>query len=376
MKIVMTGGGTGGHFYPIIAVAEEIHKIVKEERLLKVELFFMSDTPYNSRMLFENGIIFKQIYAGKLRRYFSIKNILDLPKTALGILQALIDMYKLYPDVVFGKGGYASFPTLFAAKLLRIPVIIHESDSAPGKVNAWAASFAKRIAISYPEAAEYFPKEKVAYTGNPIRREVLIPATEGAYEFLSLEKGVPVILIVGGSQGAEIINDTLIDILPDLLNKYQVIHQTGRKNFKVVDDTTSLTLAEHPFKSRYRPFDYLNDVALKMAAGAARLIISRAGSSIFEIAAWGIPSIIIPIGEAVSHDQEKNAYNYSRTGACVVMEENNLTPHILLSEINRLFENEPEMERMKTAAKSFAKVDAAEKIAKEILTLALEHEPA
>ena len=149
MKILLTGGGTGGHFYPVIAVAQEIKKITKERKLIRSELYFMSDTPYNKGILFDNGIEFIKVPTGKYRRYFSLLNISDVFKTAWGVVSGLIKVFNIYPDVIFGKGGYASFPALFAGKILGIPVIIHESDSVPGKVNLWAGKFAQKIALSY-----------------------------------------------------------------------------------------------------------------------------------------------------------------------------------------------------------------------------------
>ncbi|MEI6494956.1 MAG: glycosyltransferase, partial [bacterium] len=208
MKILFTGGGTGGHFYPIIAIAQVIRKVAEEERLTVPEFYFMADSPYNPRVLFENNITFVGVSAGKLRRYFSFLNFTDLFKTAWGIIQALWKVYAIYPDVIFSKGAYASFPCLFAARILNIPVIIHESDSHPGRVNAWSAKFARRIAISYPDAAKYFPADKVAVTGNPLRHEVMNPTPRGAYEFLHMDRTLPVIMILGGSQGASKINDT------------------------------------------------------------------------------------------------------------------------------------------------------------------------
>ena len=142
MKILLTGGGTGGHVYPIIAVAEELNTIAREQKLANLELYFMSPSPYNEGILFNNKIIYKKNSAGKIRRYFSILNFFDLFVTAWGVIQSTWDIFRIYPDVVFGKGGYASFPALCAARLLRIPVVIHESDSVPGKVNLWASKFA------------------------------------------------------------------------------------------------------------------------------------------------------------------------------------------------------------------------------------------
>jgi len=250
MRILFSGGGTGGHFYPIIAVAEQLNGIIKEKHLLGAEFFYMSPNAYNEGLLFEQGIVFKKIRAGKLRRYFSILNFFDFFKTGWGVITATIAVYRLYPDVVFGKGGYTSFPVLFAARLLRIPVVIHESDTEPGRVNRWAGKFAQAIAVSYPEAAEFFPKEKVVWTGNPVRKDIAEPITEGAREYLKLEANVPMVLILGGSQGSKTINDCLIEALPEFVEKYEIIHQTGKDNIVEVQKTAEAVLFQSEHKDR------------------------------------------------------------------------------------------------------------------------------
>ena len=164
MKIVFTGGGTGGHFYPVIAVAQKVNQIIDSEHILGAKLYYISDSPYDKKMLVENELMFEQVSTGKMRTYFSVKNFSDIFKTFFGVINAIFKLFSIYPDVIFGKGGYASFPVMFAARILHIPVIIHESDSAPGRVNKWAGRFAKKIAISFPEAAEYFSKEKTIAT--------------------------------------------------------------------------------------------------------------------------------------------------------------------------------------------------------------------
>ncbi|MEK7227668.1 MAG: UDP-N-acetylglucosamine--N-acetylmuramyl-(pentapeptide) pyrophosphoryl-undecaprenol N-acetylglucosamine transferase [Patescibacteria group bacterium] len=378
MRILFTGGGTGGHFYPIISIAQELQSLAKEKKLLDMGLFYMSPTPYNPGVLYEAGITYKKNSAGKLRRSSGwqtpIMNFFDLWKTLSGTFLSLIEMYRLYPDVVFGKGGYASFPALLSARILRIPVVIHESDTVPGRVNLWAGKFAKRIAISYKEAAKYFPPGAVAYTGQPVRREIQSPITEGAREFLKLEENVPVILILGGSQGAQKLNDAILGGLKELVDKYAVIHQAGERNIVEVRTTGEAILFDSRYKDRYKVFDYLNPLALRMVAGVSSVVVSRAGSTIFEIAAWRVPAIIIPINERVSRDQRSNAFAYARAGGGVVIEEDNLTSNILISEIERLVTHEDVSIKMREAAKAFYKPDAARLVAEEILKIALEHE--
>ncbi|OHA26327.1 MAG: hypothetical protein A3C06_04785 [Candidatus Taylorbacteria bacterium RIFCSPHIGHO2_02_FULL_46_13] len=373
MKIVLTGGGSGGHFYPLIAVTEELNKITREQNLLAPEIFFMSDKPYDKRLLFENDIIFKKVITGKLRRYFSVQNITDIFKTGWGIIAGFFTVFGIYPDIVFSKGGYTSFPAVLAARILRIPLIIHESDSVPGRANRWAGKFAGRIAVSYAEAAKFFPQGRTAWTGNPIRKEIQTPAT-GAHALLQFNRATPTILVLGGSQGALLINNVILEILPELLEEFQVIHQMGTANFKSVTEVISVILKDSPNKNRYRPFDYLAADSLRMAVGCADIIISRAGSTIFEIALWGKPSIIVPITDSHGDHQRENAVAYAKSGSCLVIEEANLKPHILISEVRRIINDSKLKKQMAESARRFAKPDAAEKIARAILGIALTHE--
>ena len=375
MKIVLAGGGTGGHFYPIVAVVEKLNKIAQEKKILELKLYYFSDSPYDQTALFDNDIEFEEINSGKMRTYFSIKNFFDVFKTFFGFWGTLLKIFSIYPDVIFAKGGYLSFPVVLAARVLRIPLIIHESDSVPGRVNLFAGRFARRVAVSFAEAAQFFPKDKTAWMGHPIRQDVIYPAVRSeAQEYLKLDEKLPIIWVLGGSQGAQIINDVVIDTLPELVKNYQIIHQVGPKNLKDAQTRILGVLSDESSRGRFKPFGFMNGLDLKMAAGAADLIISRAGSTIFEIAAWGVPSIIVPITESNGDHQRKNAFAYARAGACTVIEESNFKPNILLFEIQKILNNPAKMADMKSSAKAFAKSDAAEKIAEEIIDIALEHE--
>jgi len=379
MKIVFTGGGTGGHFYPIIAVVQKVNQIIDKENIIGSKLYYISDSPYDKEVLFENGLIYEAVNTGKMRTHFSLKsffkNFFDIFKTILGVVNGIYKMFSIYPDVVFGKGGYASFPAIFAARILRIPVVIHESDSAPGRVNKWAGHFARKIAVSFLETADYFPKKRVAWTGQPIRGEIEQKANKKeALNYFKLDEEVPVILVLGGSQGSELINNTVLDALPRLADNYQIIHQTGVRNFKMVTDRAGVVLAEHPYKQRYISMAFLNPLALKMSSGAATIIISRAVSIRFEIAAWGVPSILIPITNSNMDHQKKNAFNYARAGACSVVEEMNMTANILSAEIERITNDKASYNMMAQNAKAFNKPDAAMKIARALCDIALSHE--
>jgi UDP-N-acetylglucosamine--N-acetylmuramyl-(pentapeptide) pyrophosphoryl-undecaprenol N-acetylglucosamine transferase len=377
MKIALTGGGTGGHFYPLIAVAEEIYAICAEKHIIEPQLYYIGPDPYDKAALMEHNITFIQSPAGKLRRYSSFLNFLDMFKTFGGIIKSIFQLYSLYPDVVFCKGGYTAFPTVVAARILAIPVIVHESDASVGRTNKYAAKFARYIGISYPGTEDQIPapREKIALVGNPVRKDIMFPAKEGMHTFLELSPELPTILVLGGSQGAQAINNTILDSLKILLPKYQIVHQAGVANFTEVKGIAHVQLNESEFSSRYKCYGFLNALALRMAAGAASLVISRAGTGgIFEIAQWGLPSIIIPIPEDVSHDQTKNAFAFMRAGACTVIEQHNLTPHILSSEIDRIMETKEIRENMSRSARAFARPDAARKMALVILSTIIEHE--
>ena len=374
MKIMLTGGGTGGHFYPIIAIAEKLIEGAEENKIIDLKLYYMSNSPYDKRMLFENKIKFVPVPAGKIGDTSTFKKIFDIFPIIAGLFWGLINMFFIFPDVVISKGGYAAFPAVFAAKLLKIPVIIHESDSFPGKLNVWTSKFAKYIAISWPEAVEHLPKDKTALTGQPIRKNILHGDSNGAKEFFNLEKDLPTILVIGGSQGAQKINDIIIDVLPDLLERYQIIHQTGIKNIEASKLRANLLLEKTDKIKRYKAVDYLNDLDTRMAAGAASLVISRAGSAISEIASWGLPSIIIPITNSNGDHQRKNAYSYARSGSCEVIEESNLTKHLLISEIDKIMNDKLKRNAMSKNALSFANHEAAKKIATKAIEVCLEHE--
>jgi len=370
MKIAFTGGGTGGHFYPLIAVARALKKIAETEHIAKLELFFMSDNAYETGVLSRENIKFINVPAGKARRYFSLQYLPDTLKAAAGLFWAFWRLYFLLPDVIFSKGGYASFPVLFWARFLKIPVLIHESDSVPGMANKWAGKWAESIALAFPEAARYFEGKNIAIVGNPVRPQIVGGNLDEAVDYFKLEEGVQNLLILGGSQGSERINEIILAILPEALKKYHVIHQTGKNNFKDISGRARVLLGKSEFANRYHPFPFLEEGEIRNAAKAASLIVSRAGAgSIFEIAAWGLPAILIPLLESAQNHQRENAYGYARTGAAEVIEEPNLAPHLLLAEIEKILGNAERIQKMKQAAQTFSRLDAAERIAKELIKL-------
>lgn len=284
------------------------------------------------------------------------------------MIRALFVMYRLYPDVVFAKGGYASFPTLFAARLLSIPVVVHESDTIPGRTTQWAGRFAARVALSYPEASPFYPLQTTALTGQPIR-DTLLPPENFKRAHRTIDR--PVLLVVGGSQGSEMINNTLLKMLPTLLNRYDIVHQAGPRNLDAVALAAKTLLKDHPYKDRYYVEGFL-DVALFYPK--VDLVISRAGSMIFEYALWQLPMILIPIPESISRDQRSNAYAVASLGAAFVLEENNVSGSVLEAEISRILDDKETYEKMSHACEAFADSRrAATIIARELIRIGLSH---
>lgn len=371
MRILFTAGGSGGHVFPIIAVIRELKRIAEEERILDLELFYMGPEDFGQEQLRAEEVLTIPIMAGKIRHYASFQNFTDLFRIIGGTFQAIWNTFLITPDVVFSKGGYGAFPAVVAAVVLRIPLIIHESDSIPGKVNTFAGHFAKRIGIAFTGAAAFFPEKKVALVGIPIRKRILGGNRDIARENLQIFSDVPVIGIIGGSQGAARLNDATLGILKELAERYEILHQTGPKNFQDVTQEASVIL-EFGHKERYHAFKFLDEAGLRDFYVTSDLIISRSGaSSIFEIAAWGKPSILIPIQNSAQDHQRKNAYEYAAAGACIVIEEPNLSPHVLFAEIKKVLDNPELLTKMRTAAQKFSRIDAAELIAREILKMGL-----
>lgn len=372
MRIVLVGGGTGGHFYPLIAIAEAIRD--RDQALAKqTELYYIGPDPYNYESLAALNITFTSCPAGKKRLYFSILNFFDKFKIIGGIFVAIWKLYKLYPDVVMSKGGFTSVPVTIAARILRIPVVIHESDAVPGRANKHAAKYARYIAISYDDTATNFPKEKIALTGLPIRKSFFTPHPD-AYTKLGIPSDRPVVLITGGSLGAERINNLILDSLDELLPKYTLIHQVGERNFEVVQQTAGSLIKDQSYLSHYFLHGHMSSDLFAAAHQVASLTVSRAGSgSIAEIALTGTPSILIPIPEEISRDQRANAYAYARTGAASVLEEANLTDDMLATEINRILTNQEIYKEMSQAAADFTHKDAAYTLADTLLAIGGEH---
>lgn len=368
MKIGFVGGGTGGHFYPLIAVAHELNASESQP-----ELIYFGPSPYDKEELDKLNIRFVSCPAGKLRNYFSVQNFIDIFRNFFGVFIAIWKLYVIYPDVIFSKGGYTSVPILVAARFLKIPIVIHESDAIPGRANKIATKKARYIGIAYDDAAQYFPAEKTALIGIPLRPEVKqVPADPFAQ--LGIPNDKPLIYVTGGSTGAERINNLIISSLAQLLPDYRIFHQTGPANIENLRLTAQTFLKDSPLQDSYYLEGSVSAQNVSALLSAASLIITRAGSTtLFEIAYHGKPSIVIPIPEDVSRDQRSNAYAYARSGAASVIEEHNLTQNLLAQEIRSIISNPERYNEMSLAAKGMFIDGAAQKIANLLISIGTEH---
>jgi len=365
MKILFTGGGTGGHVFPIVAIAREIRRIYTKKDL---EFYYIGPKDeFGLILLSQEGFIVKKIISGKIRRYFSFKNIVDLFfKIPFGILQSFYLILKIKPEIIFSKGGSGSISVTICARILGIPVFLHESDIVPGLSNRLSSKWAKKVFVSFPKT-EYFDSQKTILAGNPIRKELLEGDAKRAEELFDITLQKPIFLFLGGSQGAEAINDFVLLILNNLLKDFEVIHVTGRNNIKETSAEAQV-ITDKSLEKYYHPIGFLDEEKLKHAYKIADFVISRSGSgSIFEIAALGKPSILIPLPSAAADHQFKNAYSYAQTGAALVFEQDNLSDDLFLERIHLLFLHPEKLEEMKTAALNFSKPYAAKTIAREIL---------
>ncbi len=370
-RILLVGGGSGGHVYPLIAVARALRDQSKI-RGTPVELCIFGEGGLLKTAAENDGINFKKISAGKFRRYFSLLAPLDAIKSLVGLIQSLWSVLWFMPDAVFSKGGYDAVMPCFAAWLYRIPVYTHESDTVPGLANRIIARFSKIVFTGFKSAVQNFKSGKAVVVGNPVRQELLNGDRTAAMQSFNLSPDLKTILVMGGSQGAKEINDIILESVVELVANYSVIHQCGQGQYKSVSVEVEKITKEGEGEygpnvtQRYRLFPFLDGAQMSLAYAAADVIVSRAGSgSLFEIASLGKPGIIIPLANAANNHQLANAIEFSKFGG-VIIEGSNITPHILMNQVSSLLEP-TRYSQVSQQIRQFATPNAATDIATTIL---------
>lgn len=322
-RIVLTGGGTAGHVTPNIALLPRLKELGYDIH------YIGSQEGIEKKLIQELGIPYYGIATGKLRRYFDVKNFTDPFRVLKGFGEATKLMKQLKPDVLFSKGGFVSVPVVLAAKLARVPAILHESDMTPGLANKLCIPWATRICCNFPETVSHLPKEKAVLSGSPIRQELLTGDALKALQFTGLSANKPTIMVMGGSLGAVAVNNAVRAILPRLLPKFQVIHLCGKGK---VDES----LAQTP---GYVQYEYIQD-ELRDLLALTDIVVSRAGANaICELLALRKPNLLIPLSANASRgDQILNARSFEKQGFSKVLEEEELTDDLLYDTICRLYE--------------------------------------
>ncbi|WP_434310562.1 undecaprenyldiphospho-muramoylpentapeptide beta-N-acetylglucosaminyltransferase [Hominifimenecus sp. rT4P-3] len=323
-RIILTGGGTAGHVTPNLALLP----LLKERGY---DVRYVGSKEGIEKSLAESaGIPYDGISSGKLRRYFDWKNFTDPFRVIKGFSEAKKLLKKYRPDVVFSKGGFVSVPVVLAAKKLKIPAVIHESDMTPGLANKLSIPSAAKVCCNFPETLENLPKEKAIVTGCPIRKELLSGSRIQGLTITGFSPERPTLLIIGGSLGSVKVNTAIRQILPKLLEKFQIIHICGKKN---LDESLKGTPG-------YLQYEYVSD-QLKDLFALADVVVSRAGANaICELLALRKPNILIPLSAAASRgDQILNAASFQKQGFSAVIQEEELSDERLVKTIEEVYQN-------------------------------------
>ncbi|MEH7353019.1 undecaprenyldiphospho-muramoylpentapeptide beta-N-acetylglucosaminyltransferase [Neobacillus drentensis] len=354
MKIVVSGGGTGGHIYPALALIREIQKENKDAEFL----YIGTKNGLESKIVPREKIAFKSIHITGFKRKLSFENV----KTVFRFLKGVKDSKRLLkefkPDIVIGTGGYVCGPVVYAAHKLRIPTIIHEQNSVPGLTNKFLSRYVNKIAICFEEAKNYFPSEKVVFTGNPRASEVI--GKDGIKGRLSagLSTTKPAVLIFGGSRGARPINEAVVKAFAELAEKpYQILYITGDVHYE--DVKKEVELIGSPTNVVIKPFIHNMPEVL----AGIDLVVSRAGAtSLAEITSLGIPSILVPSPYVTNNHQEKNARSLCDYGAAELLLEKDLNNKSLVYHIDRILLNKENLHDMKIKAKKMGVPDSASRL--------------
>ena len=370
MRVVLTGGGTGGHIYPAISVAQALHQADPRAELL----FVGSSHGPEGALAKEAGIEFRAVPSSPLTRSISLRNADSLARLVAGVFRARRILRAFGPDVVIGTGGYTTAAVLVAQRSLRGRIVIHEQNAVPGRTNRWLARIADRVCVSFDGSAGWFPAGKVVVTGLPVRREFsALPAKREARTQMGLIEDAFTVLVVGGSQGARRLNELVIGAWPSIDDgSTQVLHQVGARNIDQVPYSPSSEegaggRSEHSPSSqegaggRYRIEAYVD---MPVAMAAADLVIGRSGAStVAEIMAAGLPSILVPYPHAVADEQTANARYLVDRGAALLLEERSLTPEKLAGALTELRSSPERLAAMAESSKSLCTPDAAHKVA-------------
>jgi len=371
MRVLVSGGGTGGHIYPALAVAAQLRAAYQAEIL-----FLGSDDGLETQLVPAAGLRLETIKAGKLRRYVSWQTVKGVMRVPLGVVQALEIVRRFRADVAFTSGGYVAVPAGLAAYLNRVPLLMHQQDVPPNLSNKQVAPLATRISVAFEDSLAYFPARKTLLLGNPVRQAILdirqVSPME-ARQQLGLAGDQPLLLVTGGSQGARHLNQVVCRALPDLLAISQVLQISGKELYNETLEQANSVLAgvESALRERYRLVPYLSE-EMPAALRAADLVICRAGAStLSELATLSKPSLLVPLPPAIGKSpQEANAAMFERRRAGMVIKDTELEPASLAARVKCIMTSPDTLASMMEAAGSLARPQATQDIVEELRTIA------
>ena len=354
MRILVTGGGTGGHIYPALAFIRYVQKIQPDSEFLYVG----THRGLENKIVPETGISFKTIKIQGFKRKLSLDNIKTVQLFVESIKRSKEILREFKPDVVIGTGGYVSGSVVYAAARMKIPTIVHEQNSVPGITNKFLSRFADRVGISFPDAAQYFPENKTVLVGNPRAQEVVTSGMSEVLEQYGLLPDIPTVLIFGGSQGALKINQAVIQALPKFSQKeYQVLYASGDRYYNEIAEKFDIEKINHNLSLQ----PYIKNMTDVMAN--VDLLIGRAGAtSIAELTALGLPAILIPSPYVTNDHQTKNAQSLVNAGAVKMITDADLTGEKLVEAVDEIMGDPEKKAMMAKASRQEGIPDAAERL--------------
>lgn len=366
--VALTGGGTGGHIYPAVAVAQKL----KTDEDIKKLYYIGCVVNMEKEIAQKENIEFLSVTISGMPRKPGLGLIKWLFELFRAVMQSIRHLTRIKPDVILGTGGYVSGPVLLAAIILKIPFVIHESDAHPGIANKLLAPAAKYVSVSFGQAKKHLNSKNIALNGNPVREIFNKISRESALSALNLSLNKKTLLVIGGSQGARTINNALMGVVQKLIyeHNFQIIHQTGKKNIEEYKKQLSQIWHDFTACSDYVLRPYFDDMSIPLVS--ADLAISRAGSlSISELNLSGLPSILIPYPYAASDHQRFNAKAMEEAEAAVYLEDSECNSEKLAACILNLFNNPDKLMKMKEINKSLAKPDSTKNIVEMLKKAAL-----
>lgn len=374
MQVLISGGGTGGHIYPALAVATLLRDKYQAEIL-----YLGSNDGLETELVPAAGFRMATVRAGKLQRYLSWQTVKGVARIPVGMAQAVSIVRHFRPDVTFTSGGYVAVPAGLASRLNGVPFMMHQQDVPPNLSNRLIAPMATRISVAFADSIPYFSASKTMHLGNPLRQAILDirqVASEKARAQLGFAPDVPLLLVTGGSQGARYLNQVVARSLPELLPFCQVLQISGTKLFAETEALAAQTLSgvETALQARYRLVPYMSD-DMPAALQAASLVVCRAGAAtLSELAALEKPSILVPLPPAIgSSPQEINADTFARHQAAAVIRNNDLTPALLVERVRSTVTEPASLSQMAAALRDIARPDATSNIADAVVQIARTH---